>query len=615
MLNRRLRLHRSNVLAVSGLLAVAAVAVSGCNGGSSEGPMAGMDGAVSGQDSGSVPRGGACGFAAEACCAGRACEVGLGCSASHICCIQAGGGGHCDSASDCCRGLACRGGACCAPRTAACGGSNDCCAGLVCAGGICQSRADVGGPDGCGVLGAECCADETCVAGAVCRTGMCAACGEEDQPCCDGATACVGSLACDLTSRTCLSVEGAGACGELGNACCAPPGGGEPSECSGGFVCEGGICVLPVEVGGDGQPCGPRGRCGPGLVCDRSSDATGVCTTPPGGCGRNGEACCSLGDGEGECGGLLGCDSGSCVECRGASSSCASGEDCCDGTVCRPSPSLMRCCRGAGGACENSLDCCGMMRCGAGGTCQCGGEDSFCLDSSECCSGLTCEEFQCRPAGPVCADAGTTTCEESSQCCGGLACSEVRPTPTAAPVRQCCAGGATACEEDGECCGRMECEGGECQCVPKDGLCDRDLECCQSDGHEFICVAGACASGTGCVRPGGTCNVGTDCCGGLRCDSPLIDRDRRCCAQVDARCLEDSDCCGGSTCSENETCQCVPAGGTCETRLDCCTGATCAPTGSGAFECCVPEGNSCASDTDCCGDLTCDPSTNRCASA
>ena len=66
-----------------------------------------LDGTTSDRD-GSVPPGDVqCGGGAEACCAGRTCEIGLRCGTGDRCCVQPGGGAACDSASDCCRGLTC----------------------------------------------------------------------------------------------------------------------------------------------------------------------------------------------------------------------------------------------------------------------------------------------------------------------------------------------------------------------------------------------------------------------------------------------------------------------------------------------------------------------------
>ena len=588
------RLRRTLGLVVAfGLLTVASSAIHGCAENPANPDGGGMDGA---RPDGSVGPTGRCGGAAASCCTGRICELGLQCGAGDVCCIQAGGGTRCNSASDCCRGLACSGGACCAPRAAACTGSNDCCTGLVCNGGVCANDDDLPpGSEGCGGATATCCPGFTCRSGLVCTDGTCSGCGDDGQPCCDGSTACIGSLACDVTTGNCVNADPATACGEIDNECCVGTT-GVPSECSGALVCTAGRCLNADDVGFEGAPCGPRGSCDPDLVCDRRMDPRGTCITTPEDCGRETMMCCDLGGTEGgECAGSMHCQFGDCSTCRGPSLSCLlggllPGQECCSGSVCRPSPLVPRCCMGGGGNCENSLDCCGLMTCGGDGTCSCSGEGSFCITNAECCDGFTCSTFQCRAAGPACLDPGAM-CMASTQCCDGLACSETRTEPTAPPVRQCCSGGSTSCDADEDCCGRMACEDGECQCVASGGLCDRDIECCNDGGGSNICVAGACADGAGCARETRTCSDdGTTapmCCGGLRCDLPLVTRDRRCCGGLGNRCRNDMDCCGNSTCGASETCECVAEGMPCETRLECCTGLSCAETsaGSGSFSC------------------------------
>ncbi|MEQ8453720.1 MAG: hypothetical protein RLO52_24855 [Sandaracinaceae bacterium] len=566
-----------------------------------DGSVDGMDGRVTGRD-GSVGPTGRCGRAGGSCCVGRVCELGLSCGAGDLCCIQAGGGAACDAASDCCRGLACQGRSCCAPRGAACTGSADCCSGLACSDGACVNPDEDLPPDvsGCGGAGSTCCPGFTCRSGLVCNEGTCGACGDDGQPCCDGTTSCLGSLACDVTTATCVNADPATACGEIDRPCCAPPGGGPATECAGDRVCVGGTCLNPEDTGFEGAPCGSRGTCDPDLVCDRRMDPSGLCAMTPADCGRDGMGCCDLGGSEGECAGELHCQFGSCTTCRGPSLTCLlggllPGQECCAGSVCRPAPLVPRCCMGEGGDCENSLDCCGLMSCGGDGTCSCSREGSFCLDSSECCDGFTCQTFMCRPEGPACLDSGAA-CSGSSTCCAGLACSETRSEPTAPPVRQCCSGGSTSCDDDEDCCGRMACEDGECECVVMGGLCDRDIECCDGETSDNICVAGACANGDGCARETQTCSSdgvsAPMCCGGLRCDQPVVDRDRRCCAGVGNRCRNDMDCCGNSTCGDDETCQCVVEGSSCETGLECCAGLSCMESspGSGSFSCTRPPG-------------------------
>ena len=90
----------------------------------------------------------------------------------------------------------------------------------------------------------------------------CGACGDDGQPCCDGTTSCLGSLACDVTTATCVNADPATACGEIDRPCCAPPGGGPATECAGDRVCVGGTCLNPEDTGFEGAPCGSRGSRG-----------------------------------------------------------------------------------------------------------------------------------------------------------------------------------------------------------------------------------------------------------------------------------------------------------------------------------------------------------------
>ncbi len=550
----------------------------------------GFDGS-SRPDGSSHPGDVVCGGSGSACCAGRICELGLRCGSGDVCCIQPGGGARCDSASDCCRGLACQGGACCAPRTAACTGSSDCCMGLACVDGACVSPEDdlPPGSEDCGITGRTCCPGFTCRSGLVCSDGTCGACGDEGQACCDGATSCVGSLACDVTTGTCVNADPATACGEIDNPCCPGPDGTTPTDCSGDLVCRSGTCLRPDDSGFMGAPCGPRGSCDPGLVCDRRTDPSGLCEMTPMDCGRDGQMCCELGGSETTCEGSLHCQFGDCSTCRGPSLTCLlggllPGQECCAGSVCRPAPLVPRCCMGEGGQCENSLDCCGLMSCGSEGTCACSREGSFCLDSSECCEGFTCQTFMCRPEGPMCLEAHTS-CESSSQCCDGLTCSETRTEPTAPAVRQCCGAASTSCETHEDCCGQMMCEDGECQCVARAGLCDRDVECCEGD----ICLVGSCQNGEGCVRERQVCDPLEDtCCGMLRFLRHYREGANYCCVDQGNRCREDADCCGNMTCNtDTERCEAVADGGECTTQFDCAVGSSCMESspGSGDWTC------------------------------
>ncbi|MCB9591831.1 MAG: hypothetical protein H6719_03770 [Sandaracinaceae bacterium] len=584
----------ARLLACSVVAALAALPGCADNPGGGPDGSVGMDGRIPpGGDGGEIPTGGPCGTAGGGCCnPGRICELGLDCGRGDVCCIASGSGASCSAASDCCRGLACQTGRCCAPRTATCTGSSDCCEGLLCSGGVCAAADDVDPmPDTCGRPGQRCCDGFTCRDEGVCVEGTCTGCGGEGDRCCDGASPCTSrSLACDVTTATCVNADPATACGEIDNACCAGLD-GALTDCSGTLVCRGGTCLRPDDTGFMGAPCGARGTCDPGLVCDRRMDPSGLCATPPDDCGRDGMMCCDLGGSEGACEGSYHCQFGDCTDCRGPSLTCLlggllPGQECCSGSVCRPAPLIPRCCMGQGGDCENSLDCCGLMFCGGDGTCTCGSDGSFCIDSSECCEGSTCQTFQCRPSEmmTMCKEE-RAACMGSSECCAGLSCSETRTEPTAPPVRQCCAGGSTSCEENEDCCGRMLCQDGECQCIGRDGLCDRDIECCDGD----ICLAGSCQDGTGCMRETQTCDPTADeCCGALRCARSLSAGTHSCCVDRGVRCRTAADCCGRMQCDmTTETCQAVAEGGTCDSNNDCEDGVSCSESmvGAGDWQC------------------------------
>lgn len=563
----------------------------GGGGGGMDAGMTRVDGDVT-----DPPVTGPCGTSGGTCCTGRICELGLRCGAGDVCCIQPGGGQACGSATDCCRGLACEGGACCAPRNTGCSGSSDCCLGLVCSEGVCIAPEDTPGPTGCGMLGAVCCTGFTCSSGMACVEGSCESCGDAGQACCDGSSPCIGSLGCELVTdgsgtligTECVYVDPAGACGEIDNACC-PDATGTPSSCSGDLICRGGTCLKPDDTGFEGAPCGPRGGCDPGLVCDQRMDPDGLCEPAPDDCGRDGQMCCDLGGSETTCGGSLHCQFGDCSTCRGPSLTCLlggllPGQQCCAGSVCRPAPLVPRCCMGEGGQCENGLDCCGLMACNDG-SCSCSNQNSFCLDSSECCDGLTCQSFTCQPEGEMCKEIGVSCEGSSSECCAGLACSETRTEPSSPAVRQCCGASETSCDTNEDCCGQMLCKGGACECVGRAGLCDRDVDCCDGD----VCIVGSCQAYDGCDRERQVCNPDANsCCGQLSCLRHYADETGYCCVNQGSTCREAQDCCGNMTCNpDTEKCEPVAEGDVCDTQFDCAPGRTCAemPAGSGTRRC------------------------------
>lgn len=531
------------------------------------------------QDGGGVVSG-PCGPAGRACCAGRTCELGLRCSRD-VCCVQAGSTTRCDSASDCCTGLTCSGGACCTPRMGTCTGSGDCCSGLVCDAGVCKSpETDLPGMEGCGGMGGVCCSGFTCRAGLVCMGGRCGTCGDEGEPCCDGATPCSSTtLACNPATAQCIAVPSPeDACGTIDRPACGMDGmpvmtgSCTDASCEGDLRCVGGMCLDPDDAGGMDQPCGPRGGCDGGLICDYSGP-TPTCETTPEGCGRDMQMCCDTGSTSGpNCEGQLNCQFGGCTTCRGPSLTCVlggliPGNECCEGSVCRPAPLVPRCCVGSGEACTSSIDCCGFMQC-QDGMCQAGREGSFCTDSSECGEGLTCQTFRCQmDTTAMCTEAGQP-CDASGTCCDALTCSPHRDPDMAMepPPNACCAAGGASCDTDEDCCGRTRCMEGMCECQPDRMECDADSDCCEGLG----CVGGFCAATDGCGEENERCDsagpIG-QCCGNLDCrpdtwNATMYD----CCSTVG--CRTDEQCCGEMTC-ENGMCTARSAGETCAYDLDC----------------------------------------------
>jgi hypothetical protein len=568
-------------------LAAGLIAVAGC---ARPGTGPDRDGGGGGFDAGPRDDTGVgttvCGPAGQACCAGSTCELGLRC-ARGTCCIQPGSTTRCNAAADCCGGLQCQSGVCCAGRSSTCSGSADCCNGLVCSGGVCLSpdSGDLPGMMGCGGAGGTCCAGFTCRSGLVCNsmTGMCEGCGDMGQHCCDGATPCLNtSLACNPMTGNCETApDPATRCGRLDGPCCPEATGGAPVNCEGGLVCTGGTCSDASDTGGMGQPCNPRGTCDADLICDHTSN---TCAPTPMDCGRDMMMCCDTGAAAQSCSGSLHCQFGQCSTCAGPSLTCVlggllPGQQCCNGSVCRPAPLLPRCCVGQGEACTNSLDCCGFMQC-MGGTCQAGRMGSFCIDSSECGDGLVCHNFTCQMDTMAMCTMPGASCMANGECCDGYTCGVQHNAPVTMAPTQCCTGHDGACASDDECCGNMACNNGACVCRMMDETCFRDSECCDSSDPAITlgCVAGACQNIQNCRRPGSsvtTCTGRADCCQGLSClVGHMGGTQTVCCEEGGSPCEHDTDCCGTMSCTMGR-CTCRAVGETCSNDIDCCGSAFC----------------------------------------
>ena len=157
----------------------------------------------------------------------------------------------------------------------------------------------------------------------------------------------------------------------------------DPSDCSGGRVCQQGWCVVagtpdagtpsgcPAScescIAGtcvieceDAQDCADRVECPPGLDCDVTCTGSMRCSLGVD-CSRA-DDCTVVCDGLGACAGGVICGTGECdVDCSGLGS-CTQGIDCsgscaCDTECSNESGCGPRVCPGDGGACERSGEC------------------------------------------------------------------------------------------------------------------------------------------------------------------------------------------------------------------------------------------------------------------
>lgn len=84
-------------------------------------------------------------------------------------------------------------------------------------------------------------------------------------------------------------------------------------------------------------------------------------------------------------------------------------------------------------------------------------------------------------------------CMNASECCMGFACENWVYNPKTDPIQSvCCVGVGGSCSVGTDCCGGSDCDMGthKCSCVPKDGWCINKNECC--DGFTCDTTAQKC---------------------------------------------------------------------------------------------------------------------------
>jgi hypothetical protein len=377
------------------------------SGGTSSGGASSGGASSGGASSGGASSGGASSGGGDASTSGCTSDADCGLSSGEVCDIGPNGsacvpGCHDTSAGDTCPspttcsvtggGL----GVCLASGDAGpfvCNQDSDCGApGLVCDGGTCV----VGCHDTTG-------AGDTCPAGAQCSViggglGVCVAAGTDagvmmctsDSDCLPGLVCVAGECAngCHATSSgdTCT---GGAHCNVLDGGIGDCVGGTSPgstctvdSDCNGGLVCEGTLCVVGCDVSSEGDSGAPVDSCLVGGTCSSADGGIGQC---------------------------VGSDAG-------ITPACTTDSDCISGLVCDSSACVVGChSTAAGDTCPGGSAC--SVTGGGLGVCVVEGSDGgavACAADADCPSGDVCDDGVCVTGCQVVG--GVDSCASPSSC-------------------------------------------------------------------------------------------------------------------------------------------------------------------------------------------------------
>ena len=379
-------------------------------------------------------------------------------------CVPLGGTGYavdCDDENPCTTDACLPEGGCAhSPNQDPCDDGNTCTEGDTCANGVCA-----GDPTACGCSTDADCApfdDGNLCNGAIrCIEGACQTAPDSVVKCPAAATGSCLQPTCEPATGACVDAplpDGA-ACSD-GNGCT------QPDKCQGG-VCTGGAnlcgtCAADADCAAfdDGNACNGTLGCVEG-ACVVAAGSVPVCTA-------NGVCKAST------------CDptTGACEEGPASDGApCSDGDPCTQGDVC------------AAGACKGGIVACDPCAAAADGT--------TCDDGNPCTAGEACQAGVCAGGTDVCAACDGVpeggSCDDGDTCTEGDACHD-----------GVCGGQAYVCEDEDPCTDDL-CDGvGGCTFpTSADGSPCVDDDICSTDD---VCVAGACASGTGLA-----CDDGSPC--------------------------------------------------------------------------------------------------------
>lgn len=405
-----------------------------------------------------------------------------------------------------------------------CANNGDCCS------AFCDPalQACANPPGQCKVAGESCSVSTECCT-LVCDGGSCGTdiCVSDNQACTSNAECCGGKCSStDAGAGVCTPLSGS--CKTAGNTCSTN------TDCCSHLCSNGNCSAKPSFCSQTGDVCGADTECCTG-ICGKASGATlGLCkpASAPGttGCLIAGEVC-----------------SGGAVITDAGIPAC--GGECCSRAcapygptgvlVCQP-PSG---CHPTGEVCVDDSDCCGAP--GVPG----GNGSGMCSKAAGEPTGRCDNGNACRPAGAVCKLA-TSSCNAENNCCAGnvnidpsVCQQDLLGIPRCTGVGDCDDAGSKAgepCASSADCCG-LPClpndaagDGdspficGGSSCVPANGACTTDADCCSG----IPCIAapgstkGTCGpgqpdsgtdSGPGCALYGQDCSTNSDCCNGVPC--------------------------------------------------------------------------------------------------